>query len=342
MRVLLHDAMKGVFRRSGIGQAVRQQEQALRYLGGTRVASLDDAPDVVQLNFATPASRSLALRARRRGIPVLYYAHSTEEDSRGSLPFSDLLAPWYRRWLTACYETADLVITPTPYSRRLLEGYGLRAPVEVLSNGVDTSYFTPDEAAGREFRRRHGIAPDATMVACVGHYFRRKGIVDIVETARRHPDIEFWWFGYTAPHLVQADVREALEHLPANVHLAGYVDRETIRDAYRAADLFCLASTEETEGIVVLEALATGTPVLVRDIPVYEGWLRDGISVHMFRDLGGLSALLRAARAGTLPDTTRAGREVAWERDLEAVARRLPRLWDEAVTRATARGQLVG
>lgn len=339
MRVLLHDALSGVFHRSGIGQALRQQKEALDRVGGTRVQSLDQRPDVVQLNFATPASRSLAVRARRRGIPVLYYAHSTEEDSRGSLPLSDLLAPLYRRWLTACYETADLVLTPTPYSKRLLQGYGLRAPIEVLSNGVDTDHFCPDEAAGLDFRRRYGIDPRTTMVVCVGHYFRRKGIVDMVDAARRHPDIEFWWFGHTDTHLVQSDVRAALAHRPSNFRLAGYVDRATIRDAYRAADAFCLASTEETEGIVVLEALAAGTPVLARDIPVYEGWLHDGVSAHLFRDASGLSRLLGAVRAGVLTDTTRAGREVAWERDLTAVAHRLPALWEQTVAYATARGR---
>lgn len=343
MRVLLHEGGAGFFARSGIGQSVRQQARALEVIGAERVRSLAEQPDVVVLNFATPGSALLARRARRRGIPVVYHAHSTEEDTRGSVHLSDQLAPLYRRFLTACYAGADLLITPTAYSRRLLRGYGLEMPIEVLSNGVDTTFFTPedhsapasasDAAPGTSrarFRAARGIAEDATVVVGVGHWFRRKGIVDLIEVAHRLPRVQVWWFGHTHPCLVQSDVRAALAAAPANFHAPGYVGREELRDAYRAADLFALMSREETEGIVVLEALATGVPVVVSDIPVFERWLREGETNHVARSVDDLVELVGRAEAGTLEDLREAGRQVALDRDLAVIARRLPAIYARA------------
>lgn len=337
MRVLLHDAGAGFYTRSGIGQAVRQQAAALEHLGVTRVHSLRERPDIVQLNFAAPASVALARRARRAGIPVVYFAHSTEADTRGSVHFSDQLAPLYWRWLRTCYQSADLLVTPSEYSRRLLQDGGVGRPIAVLSNGVDTEFFTPDDDAGstrRAFRKARGIPQDAALVVSVGHWFRRKGIVDLIDVAHACPDVQVWWFGYTDPRLVQGDVRDALAAAPPNFVAPGYVGREELRDAYRAADLFVLSSKEETEGIVVLEALACGTPTVVSRIPVFGGWLHDGTETHMVSDVPQLVAAVRAAARGELENLTAAGREVALERDLRRIAQRMPTIWERAAAAA--------
>src|SRR5699024_11312956 len=88
----------------------------------------------------------------------------------------------------------DLVITPTEYSHELIRSYGLPGRVHVLSNGVDTQFFAPDDGAGRDFRRRHGISQQAQLVVSAGLQIARKGILDWIELARSRPDVEFWWF----------------------------------------------------------------------------------------------------------------------------------------------------
>ena len=75
------------------------------------------------------------------------------------------------------------------------------------------------------------------------------------------------------------DVKRALRKKPENVRFAGYVEPGELKEAYCGADAFAFFSQEETEGIVVLEALACQAPVVVRDIPVYEDWLTDGVQV---------------------------------------------------------------
>ena len=110
---------------------------------------------------------------------------------------------------------------------------------------------------------------------------------------------------------------------PENVTFAGFVDRETLREAYCGADVFAFMSHEETEGIVVLEALACGIPTVVRDIPVYAGWLRDGKNVYKADSTAAFRQRVTGLLDGTLPDLTEAGRRVAEERSMAAMGEQL-------------------
>ena len=258
---------------------------------------------------------------------MVYYGHSTMQDFRNSFVGSNLLAPLFRRWICFCYGLGDVVLTPTPYSQSLLESYRLKKPVYALSNGVDTRFFSPSAARRRAFRRRYGLTAQDKVVVSVGHYMERKGILDFIRLAGALPDVQFFWFGYTDPALVPGLVRAAMAQAPQNLRFPGFVDQAALRDAYCGADAFLFCSQEETEGIVVLEALACGVPVLLRDIPVYEGWLKNGCQVYKAADLPGFEAALRGMLAGDLPDLTGEGRKVALERSLPNMGRRLCRLY---------------
>ena len=72
----------------------------------------------------------------------------------------------------------------------------------------------------------------------------------------------------------------SLIHISHNVILPGYVKGPVIEGAYAGADCFFFPSKEETEGIVVLEALASSQQVLLRDIPVYDPWLLHGVNCY--------------------------------------------------------------
>ena len=99
--------------------------------------------------------------------------------------------------------------------------------------------------------------------------------------------------------------------------------RERLREAYQGADVFAFLSHEETEGIVVLEALACGIPTVLRDIPVYDGWLEDGKNIYKASNTDEFQRIVMGLLAGDLPDLTTAGRRTAEERSLEAVGERL-------------------
>lgn len=341
LRVLMPRGLAGLARESGIGAAIRHQESAVRALGHEVVASPLRPFDVVHLNTPFPDTPLLARWARLRRRPVLVWAHSTEEDFRDSFPGSNRLAPLFRRWIAHLYRRGDVVVTPSEYSRTLVSApaYGITAPIRVLSNGVDTGFFRPDPTARPRLREGLGLDAGATVVISVGMQLERKGILDWVEVARRLPEVSFVWYGRTDPRLLTARVRRALATAPTNALFPGYVSAERLREAYCGADAFCFLTKEETEGIVLWEALACGTPALVRGIPLYRAAMPDGVLTHQVPGDGpgfpaeaarALSALL----AGGLADLTEAGRRAAEGVDLARVALELQEIYRLAGARS--------
>lgn len=313
--------------KSGVGQAARHQRTALESVGVQVVTDWDTPADIVHINTVLPDSLWAARHARHLGRKVIWYGHSTEKDFRNSFIGSNLLAPLFRQWLQLCYNQADLVITPTPYAARELAGYRLRPPVQVLSNGVDTQFFAPNPASRFILRTKYRLAADKPVVISVGHYMQRKGILDFIALARKMPQVQFLWFGYTDPHLVPYAIKKAMAAAPENLQFPGFLSQAELRTAYCGADAFVFCSREETEGIVVLEALACAVPTLVRDIPAYHGWLQDGKNVHTYRTTRELPGRLQALLQHKLPDTTSAARRTAEKRDLPRIGERLLQLY---------------
>ena len=185
MRIYIYSGGEKLVGRSGVGQAIRHQRECLRRaeIGTTSRWTKDAA--AVHVNTILPDSVLAALGAKLRRRKVVWYGHSTMEDFRSSFKGSNVLAPLFKRWITFCYGLGDVVLTPTEYSRRLLEGYGLKKPVYSISNGVDTEFFKPDPAARSALRTRYGLGEEAKVVVSVGHMIARKGLPEFLELARR-------------------------------------------------------------------------------------------------------------------------------------------------------------
>ena len=167
------------------------------------------------------------------------------------------------------------------------------------------------------------------MVISAGHTIERKGILDYIALARQMPQVKFFWFGHTPDYLVSKAVRSAMAEAPHNLCFAGYIGQEELRDAYCGADVFAFLSFEETEGIVVLEALSCGIPIILRDIPVYRGWLPEGGGIWKARDTIDFQRALSEALACPLHDTDKAGRSIALSRRLETVGQNLAAIYQK-------------
>ncbi len=290
--------------------------------------------DIVHLNSIFPSDYWMARKAKRAGKKVVYHAHSTREDFQRSFAGSNLLAPLFGRWLKKCYSMGDLILTPTAYSRSLLLRLGIRKPVAVLSNGVDTFRFQKNIGVRSRFRREYGFTEEDKVVLGVGLYFERKGILDFVELSEKLPQYQFIWFGYTPDIQIPAKVRKAVHTRTPNLTFAGYVPPEKLKAAYSSCDLFFFPSYEETEGIVVLEALSSEIPVLVRDIPVYRDWLTNRADVYKGDGQEEFECLIGQILEGKLPDLTARGRQKAMERDVFRQAGRLQRFYYDVAAQA--------
>ena len=337
MKVLLYTEAMNLLGKSGVGKARSHQIRALEQVGVEWTTDPKEKVDLVHINTIFTNSHRLAKKAKKQGIPVVYHAHSTMEDFKNSYLGANAVAPLFKKWLCSCYRLGDSLITPTPYAKHLVASYGLTQPIYSCSNGIDLEYYEKDEEAGKAFRKRFGFSPEDKIVMSVGLQIERKGILDFVELARRMPEYQFIWFGYSSPWTIPAKIRKAVRTKLPNLHFPGYIDEKILRTAYWGADCFLFLTHEETEGIVLLEALAARQKVLIRDIPIYEEWLEDGKNIYKADSLDSFEAKLRGILEGKLPDLTEAGYQVAWDRRIEAVGQTLDTIYEETIRRVKER-----
>ena len=276
MKVLLYFENQEKIKTSGIGRALRHQIEALTSNGVEYTLDPKDTYDIAHINTYFPKAKSLLKKLKRKHIPVIVHGHSTIEDFRNSFRAWKLMALWFNPNLRWFYSHADHIITPSAYSKRLIDSYNLGVDVEFISNGIDPKLYEYNKDDVEAFKEFFKIKENEKVVIGVGFPFNRKGIKDFFEVASKMPDIKFIWFGALQRMLTQHNVLRAIKNRPSNVLMPGYIDNRIIRGAYHYAECLFFPSYEETEGIVVLESLASNCVTLIRDIGVYEDWLEDG------------------------------------------------------------------
>lgn len=329
MKVLLYTENEKMIGKSGLGKAIKHQIRALEENNIEYTTNPHDNYDIVHINFYGPKSYRLAKKAKKQGKKVVYHAHSTEEDFRNSFLLSNQVAPLFKKWLIKCYSLGDHILTPTPYSKHLLEGYGIKNPITDISNGIDVNFFKKNEELGKKFRKDFNYTSEDKIIMGVGLYIERKGILDFVELAKRLPQYKFIWFGSSPLAASPIKIRRAVQTKLDNLYFAGYVQPEVLRGAYSGCDLYLFPTLEETEGIPIMEACAAKIPALIRDIPVFNEWLEDGVNVYKAKNIDEFENKIIGILEKKLPDLTEKGYEVALSRDVKKVGKKLINVYEE-------------
>lgn len=331
MKILLYQKNEKMMRKSGIGRAMKHQIEALNQVGVEYTLNPKEDFDLLHVNTFEPGARRMARKAHKMHKPVVYHAHSTEEDFRNSFVFSNLISPLFKKWIVSTYKLGDYLLTPTPYSKKILEGYHIDRPIQAISNGIDLQRFEYKQEKVDKFKSYFNLKDGEKIVISVGLYFERKGLHDFIEVAKSMPEVKFIWFGHTPLASVTQTIREAIKNKPSNVELPGYIDGDIIEGAFSSADLFFFPSYEETEGIVVLEALASKCQVLVRDIGVYDPWLVDKVNSYKGQTNEEFISLIQGLLNGSVPSTVDAGYQVAQERSIGAIGQQLKEVYKKVL-----------
>ncbi len=331
MKVLLYTEGEKIFSKSGLGKAINHQMRALDYENIEYTTDLLDDYDIAHINWYGPNSFTLAKLAKKKGKKVVYHAHSTEEDFKNGFIFSKQVAPAFKKWLIKCYSLGDVIITPTPYSKKLLEGYGIEKKIYAISNGIELDRFQRKEVLRQKFREKYNILETEKVIIGVGLFIERKGIIDFVELAKRLPEYRFIWFGYSPLSAATKEVRDAVNTKLDNLLFAGYVEQEEIVEAMNGCDLYLFPTLEETEGIPIIEACACKTPALIRDIPVFDEWLQDGVNVYKAKNLEEFEEKIKKILKGELPYLGEEAYKVAEERDIRIIGKRLREVYEEVL-----------
>lgn len=331
MKVLLYTESEKVIGKSGLGKAIKHQQMALEKVGIDYTLNPKDDYDILHINTYFPVSYVVAKRAKKAGKKIVYHAHSTEEDYRNGFILSKQTSKLFKKWLIKCYSLGDVIVTPTIYSKKLLDGYGIGKKIYAISNGIEIDKFKYDKKKGEAFRKKYGYRKEDKVIIGIGLYIERKGIVDFVELAKRMPEYKFIWFGYSPLAAATRPVKEAVKTKLDNLCFAGYVEPEMIVSAMSGCDLYIFPTLEETEGIPVIEACACKCRALIRDIPVFDDWLEDGVNIYKARDVDEFEEKIKKIINNELPDLTETAYKVAYDRRIEKVGMELKKVYEVAM-----------
>jgi glycosyltransferase involved in cell wall biosynthesis len=234
-----------------------------------RVTAAIQPGDVDVIHIQTPFIAHYAglELARRLRVPVVESYHTYFEHYLyhyvPALPAAWLKALARRFTVSQCH-AVDAVISPSRAMADALRAYGVRTRIEVLPTGLDAGRFRRGDRA--RFRAQHGIAPDRPVMLFVGRVAHEKNIdflLDLLPQLRqRVPNVLFVLAG-EGPAAGHCRERVQKLGLTDQVRFVGNMNRDTeLLDCYAAADVFAFASRTETQGLVLIEALAQGTPVV--------------------------------------------------------------------------------
>lgn len=284
------------------------------------------APDIIHCATEFVVGQLGMAAARRTRVPVCTSYHTDFARYTAAYGMAWMRRP-VTRWVRGFHRQAHRVFTPSAPAREALLGLGL-SDVEVWGRGVDARLFHP-ERRSHEWRLRHGLGA-AFVFLHVGRLAPEKDIEVLLDA--------FALLASTAPagsvRLVIAGAGPSERLLRRRAHPAvtflGNLDRQReLPTAYASADAFAFASSTETLGLVVLEAMAAGLPVIASP--------EAGVVDHLRDDANGLAFPARDA-AACADAMRRLVQDEPLRRRLGAGARAtaVSRSWDDEIARLDA------
>ncbi|MDR7522076.1 MAG: glycosyltransferase [Armatimonadota bacterium] len=220
--------------------------------------------DVIHTQHPFPIGRLGVTLARRLGVPAVYTFHTQYEHYVHYVPLPRGFVRAAARWaVVGQAERCQLVICPAPSVRDLLLSYGIRRPIEILPNPIDLGRFAG--ADGGAARRRLGIASEERVLLYCGRLAREKNLAFMLQALAdvlvRPPGARLLIVGHGTERAALARLAASLA-LGDRVVFAGEVAYADVAQYYAAADLFVMTSVTEVKPLAVLEAMASGLPVV--------------------------------------------------------------------------------
>lgn len=223
--------------------------------------------DLVHIQTPFVAHYSGVKIAKALAIPCVITYHTLfEEYLYHYIPFvpKTILKFFARRFSSHQCNQAQGVIAPSNIIVELLKDYGVKNTIEIIPTGINSNKFT--QGNGAAFRERFNISSNKKVLLNVSRVAFEKNIgllIDMVERIKQQlPDIMLVIAGEGPAKTAYMQHANKL-NLDDNIAFVGYLDRDSeLIDCYHSADIFVFSSVTETQGLVLLESMAAGTPVV--------------------------------------------------------------------------------
>ncbi len=180
-----------------------------------------------------------------------------------------LLPKWVTRSLAKRFSrhqgnSLDGMVIPSRPMQRVLQDYGIETTMEVIATGIEPGSFVPGDRSA--FREKFSIPQDRPMLLFVGRVAHEKNIdflIRVVDQVRRQVEDVLFVIAGEGPARSSLEQEVRRRALGENVRFIGYLDRHIeLNHCYCAADIFIFSSRTETQGLVLLEAMAQGVPLV--------------------------------------------------------------------------------
>jgi 1,2-diacylglycerol 3-alpha-glucosyltransferase len=319
--------------------AVPKDPEDRRMRWGALRRTLDGLPrnsfDLVHIHTPFVAHYAGVRHARRTGVPCIATYHTFfEEYLHHYVPvlpraLGRLAA---RRFTRSQCAAVQALIAPSEPMRAVLGEYGVRTPIHIVPTGLAADRFRAGD--GEAFRAAQNIAPGRPLALYVGRVAHEKNIGFLVQAFRqvlpRVPEALLVIAG-EGPARDGLRAQVAALGLEASVQFAGYLERDTqLLDCYAAADAFVFASRTETQGLVLLEAMAQGAPVVSTAELGTRSILLPGAGALVVREEESAAAVVRVLTdAGLRADLAARGRTYARGWSAAAMAARMRGIYEE-------------
>lgn len=205
--------------------------------------------------------------ARELGIAVVETYHTYfEEYLHHYVPLTPRAVMRFvaRRFTSSQCNALDALVVPSRAMHDALVDYGVRCPMQIIPTGMEMERFAGGD--GSKFRAQLGIEPDRPVLVHVGRVAHEKNIDFLFRMFRKvvdnRPEAVMIVAG-EGPALAHCKAYVESLRLTKYVRFVGYLARDSaLLDCYRAGDLFVFSSKTETQGLVLLESMALGVPVV--------------------------------------------------------------------------------
>ncbi len=263
------DTEPGILRVPSRGVPRDPEDRAMKLAGIRALRSQIEGlePDLVHIQTPFIAHYQGTALARALRVPVIESYHTYfEEYLHHYVPLMprSLMRFIARRFTVSQCNVLDALVVPSRAMEQALLDYGVKCPMHIIPTGMEMERFANGD--GQRFRAQLGIRPGQPVLVHVGRIAHEKNIEFLFRmfalVVRSKPGAVFVVAG-EGPALASCKAYVRSLGLVEHVRFVGYLSREReLLDCYRAGDLFVFSSRTETQGLVLLESMALGVPVV--------------------------------------------------------------------------------
>ena len=241
-------------------------------------------PDIIHIHHPFLLSSAAIMYGKKLGIPKILTIHTQYEQYAYYVsPVPERVTHEAIKMIISnlAYKT-DCITTPSASMKKIIENYGIKNRIEVIPNAIHLISFKEDDELKRtEIKKKYNLKEDDKIILFVGRVASEKSIDKVIKALaiikKRGIGKEKLLIVGNGPAMDELKQLTRSLKVEEDLIFTGTVSYEEIQHYYKMAYVFTIASTTETFGIVTIEALASGVPVVAVKAPGAADILTDGL-----------------------------------------------------------------